>query len=78
MNLPDPLPTGGVKIPIYATFTEVKGVPLWVHVTNSASPLLCLHTDFIEFKVLRRHLKPFHFGAARGRDVRSFGQQHHA
>lgn len=59
MNLSEPLPNTGVKVPVYATFTGLKGVPLLALAKNSFSPLLCLHEDHIEFRVIKTHQKNY-------------------
>ena len=59
MNLTSPLPTKGVKIPIYATFTGWKTLPWLALGTNSASPLLRVYEDRLDFKVLRPHTRNY-------------------
>jgi hypothetical protein len=59
MNLSEPLPLEGVKVPLYAAFTGIQGVPLIALGTNSASPLLRLYEDAVEFKVFRTHRKSY-------------------
>jgi len=57
MDFSEPLPDAGIKVPIYATFTGLKGVPLLALATNSYVPLLRLHEDRIDFKIIRSHSK---------------------
>jgi hypothetical protein len=59
MDLNRPLPATGVKVPLYASFTGIKGIRLIALGTNSASPLLRLYEDAIEFKVFRTHRKSY-------------------
>jgi hypothetical protein len=53
-----PLPEAGVKIPIWATFTGWRGVPMLALGINNFAPLLRLHEDRVEFKVFRTHTRP--------------------
>lgn len=46
-------------MPVYATFTGLKGVPLLALATNSFAPLLRLHEEHIEFKVINTHQKSY-------------------
>ena len=47
-------------IPLVASFAGWKGIPWlgWAH--NSLSPLLVLHDDHIQYRVIRTHGKPYH------------------
>ena len=53
--LTSPLPEKGANIPIYATFTGHKKVPLWAVATNSLNPKLRFFEDEIELKVIKTH-----------------------
>lgn len=57
MRLDSPLPDAGVKVPVWATFTGVRVVPFLALGTNSFAPLLRLHEDRVEFKVIRTHAR---------------------
>lgn len=58
MRLDSPLPAEGVKVPVWATFTGCRAIPWLALGSNSLSPLLRLHEDRVEFKVLRAHSRP--------------------
>jgi hypothetical protein len=51
---------GGRLIPLKATFAGVKGFPeLFAIATNSASPLLIIRDEGIEYRVIRKHKRAF-------------------
>ena len=50
-----PLDEKGVAIPIYATFTGHKRVPLWAVATNSFGPKLRFFENEVELKVIKTH-----------------------
>ncbi len=58
MRLNSPLPDSGVKVPLWATFTGWRGVPILALGSNNFAPLLRLHEDRVEFKVFRTHTRP--------------------
>jgi hypothetical protein len=54
------LPDGRRLIPAMATFTGIKGIRAPIAIaTNSASPLLIIGEDGIEYRVIRKHRRPF-------------------
>ncbi len=59
MNLSEPLPDEGIKVPIFVSFTGVKGVPLWALGSNNAYPLLRFLPDQIEMRVIRPSFRPY-------------------
>ena len=57
--LPNPLPPEGVKIPLRAAFSGLKGMPLVALSHNSIAPLLRLSADSIEFRVIIQRKKSY-------------------
>lgn len=53
--LPAILPEKGAAIPLFATFTGHKRVPLWAVATNSVNPKLRFFPAEIELKVIKTH-----------------------
>lgn len=53
MQFPNPLPAEGLTVPLRASFTGLKGIPLIALGTNSASPLLRLYDGSLEVKVFK-------------------------
>ncbi len=54
-TLQSPLGEKGVALPIYATFTGHKSVPLWAVATNSLGPKLRFFDEELELKVIKTH-----------------------
>ena len=52
MNIPNPLPNDGLAIPLRASFTVFKNLPLLGIATNNVAPKLILFKDGIEFRVI--------------------------
>ena len=51
---------GGVKLPVAAAFTGVRGMPWWYAVAvNNAAPLLVIYPDAVLCRVIRRKRRPF-------------------
>jgi len=52
MNVPNPLPNDGFSIPLRASFTVFKNLPLFGFATNNLAPKLILFKEGIEFRVI--------------------------
>lgn len=52
------LPPEGVAIPLLASFTGLRGVPLLSLSRNSINPALHLHPDRVVYRVVGRRTKP--------------------
>ena len=52
MNILNPLPNDGLAIPLRASFTVFKNLPLFGFATNNLAPKLILLKDGIEFRVI--------------------------
>ncbi|MEJ7810761.1 MAG: hypothetical protein WKG32_10170 [Gemmatimonadaceae bacterium] len=59
MNIPEPLPASGFDVPLRASFTVFRSLPLLGVSTNSASPRLTLFPDRVEYKVIARVAKRY-------------------
>lgn len=53
--LTSPLDEKGASIPIYASFTGHKKVPLWAVATNSLNPKLRFFENEVELRVIKSH-----------------------
>ncbi|HEV2800727.1 MAG TPA: hypothetical protein VGW12_09530 [Pyrinomonadaceae bacterium] len=58
MLIPEPLPREGVRVPLRAAFTGIKGVPLLAVAHNNAAPVLELFRDTVRTRVIRAQRKP--------------------
>ncbi len=59
INIPEPLPSDGFRIPLCAAFTGLKGLPLIALSKNSIAPLLMLYADGVKFRVFIQRKKGF-------------------
>lgn len=53
MKIPSPLPEAGFAVPLRAAFQVLRRWPLMGVASNNLNPSLTLHSDTIEYKVLK-------------------------
>ena len=59
INIPEPPPSDGFKIPLRVAFTGLKGLPLIALSKNSIAPLLMVYADGVQFRVFIQRKKGF-------------------
>lgn len=59
MPVPEMLPEEGYKVPIRASFRGPKAIPMLALAKNNMNPLLVLHEEYLEFRVLGRASKRY-------------------
>lgn len=59
MKIPSPLPEAGFAVPLRAAFQVLRRWPLMGVASNNLNPSLTLHSDTIEYKVLKTRQRSY-------------------
>jgi len=59
IKIPDKLDRNGFQIPLLASFTGIKLIPLVALSHNSLSPALTIYEDSLKYKVLKEKVVPY-------------------